>query len=119
MEGGPNLLADLDGGCKLGGSKSAVTPAWKIVMRGHSFWWCECKWKKTFEKEADQIVTLCISFRSAQSEFEATFTFTDAAKVNLFTAENGSSSKTSFTWHPFGCNHWLWAPSFGVFYSGC
>ena len=48
----------------------------------------ECEWKKTFEKEADRIVTLCISFRSAQSEleFEATFTFTDTVKVKLFTA---------------------------------
>ena len=48
----------------------------------------ECQWKKTFEKEADQIVTLCISFESAQSEleFEATFMFTDTVKVKLFTA---------------------------------
>ena len=48
----------------------------------------ECEWKKIFEKEADRIVTLCISFGSAQSEleFEATFTFTDTVKVKLFTA---------------------------------
>ena len=39
--------------------------------------------------------TLCISFRTAQSEFEATFTFTDPAKVRLFTAENESSNKTA------------------------
>ena len=32
-----------------------------------------------FEKEDDRIVTLCISFRSIQSEFEAMFTFTDTA----------------------------------------
>ena len=73
----------------------------------HSFvWWarkivrswflrCECEWKKTFEKEADRIVTLCISLRNVQSEFEATFTFTDTAEVKLFTAENESSSKTA------------------------
>ena len=35
----------------------------------------ESEWKKTFEKEADQIFTLCIIFRSAQSELETTFTF--------------------------------------------
>ena len=59
-------------------------------MRGHSFCQCECKWQKTFEKEAD-----CISFRSAQSRFKATFTFTDTVKVKLFTAENESSSNTA------------------------
>ena len=46
-------------------------------------------------KRADRIFTLCISFRSAQSELEATFTFTDTAKVKLFTAENESSCKTA------------------------
>ena len=42
-------------------------------------------------------LSLCasLSFRSAQSEFEATFTFTDTAKDKLFTAENESSSKTA------------------------
>ena len=38
---------------------------------------------------------LPLSFRSAQSEFEATFRFTDTVKVKLFTAENESSSKTA------------------------
>ena len=52
----------------------------------------ESEWKKTFEKEADQIFTPCIIFRSAQSELETTFTFTDTAKVKLFTAENESST---------------------------
>ena len=80
---------------------SFVWPAWKIVnvMRDHGFCggfcWCECELEKTFEKVDDQIVTLCISFRSAQSEFEAMFTFTDTAKVKLFTAENELSSKTA------------------------
>ena len=67
------------------------------VMRDHGFCGgfcrCESEWKKTFEKEADRIFTLCISFRSAPSELEATFTFTDTAKVKLFTAENESSNK--------------------------
>ena len=80
---------------------SFVWPVRKIVnvMRDHGFCggfcWCESEWKKTFEKEADRIFTLCISFRSAQSELEATFTFTDTAKVKLFTAENESSCKTA------------------------
>ena len=56
---------------------------------------CESELKKTFEREADRIFILCISFRSAQSELEATFTFTDTAKVKLFTAENESSCKTA------------------------
>ena len=62
-------------------------------MRGHGFCQCEYEWKKTFEKEPDGIVTLCISFTSAQSKCEATFT--DTAKVKLFTAENESSSKAT------------------------
>ena len=68
-------------------------------MRDHGFCGgfcrCESEWKKTFEKEADRIFTLCISFRISQSELEATFTFTDTAKVKLFTAENESSCKTA------------------------
>ena len=40
-------------------------------------------------------MTLCISFRNAQTEFEATLTFIDTAKVKLFTAENELSSKTT------------------------
>ena len=77
--------------------RSPVSLAPKIVnvMPDHGFCRCECEWKKTFENEADRIVTLCISFRSTQSEFKATFTFTDTAKVKLFTAENESSSKTA------------------------
>ena len=81
--------------------RSFVWPVWKIVnvMQDHGFCRgfcrCESEWKKTFEKEADQIFTLCISFRSAQSELEATFTFTDTAKVKLFTAENELSCKTA------------------------
>ena len=67
-------------------------------MRDHGFCGgfcrCESEWKKTFEKEADRIFALCISFRSAQSELEAT-TLTDTAKVKLFTAENESSCKTA------------------------
>ena len=72
---------------------------WLVRMRDHGFCRgfcrCESEWKKTFEKEADRIFILCISFRSAQSELEAMFTFTDTAKVKLFTAENESSSKTA------------------------
>ena len=68
-------------------------------MQGHGFCRRECEWKKTFEKEADRIVTLCISFRSAQSEFDATFTFTDTAKVKLFTTDNESSSKIAVSLH--------------------
>ena len=49
---------------------------------------------ETFEKEADRIFTLCISFRSAQSELEATM-FTDTAKVKFLTAENELSCKTA------------------------
>ena len=96
--------------------RSFVWPARKIVMRGHGFCWCECERKKTFEKKADQIVTLYISFRSAQSKFEATFT--DTAKVKLFTAENESSNKTAVSLDTplFGCNRWFWVPPFGVFY---
>ena len=79
--------------------RSFVWPVRKNVMQDHgfcvSFCWCESKWKKTFEKEADRIFTLCISFRSAQSKLEATFTFTDTAKVKLFTAERESSCKTA------------------------
>ena len=81
--------------------RSFVWPVRKIVnvMRDHGFCGgfclCESEWKKTFEKEADRIFTLCISFRSAQSKLEATFTFTDAAKVKLFTAENELSCKTA------------------------
>ena len=67
-------------------------PAQKIVVRDHGFCQCECEWKKTFEKEADQTVTPGTSFRSAQSNFEAMFTLTDTAKVKLFTAENESST---------------------------
>ena len=74
-------------------------------MRDHGFCWCECKWKKTFEKEANQIITLCVSFRSAQSEFEATFMFTDTAKVKLFTAENEWSSKTAVSLDTGGFGH--------------
>ena len=80
---------------------SFVWPVRKIVnvMRDHGFCggFCryESEWKETFEKEADQIFTLCISFRSAQSELEATFTFTDTAKVKLFTAEKELSCKTA------------------------
>ena len=74
---------------------SFVRPVRKVVMRDHGFCWCECEWKKTFEKEADQIVTLYISFRSAPSEFKATFMFNDRARVKLFTAENESSSNTA------------------------
>ena len=80
-----------------------VWPVRKIVnaMRDHGFCGgfcrCESEWKKTFEKEADRIFTLCISFRSAQSELEATFTFTDTAKVKLFTAEKESSCKTAIS----------------------
>ena len=33
--------------------------------------------------------------RNAQSKFEAAITFTDTAKVKLFTAENELSSKTA------------------------
>ena len=73
--------------------RSFVWLARKFVMQG--FYWCECRWKKTFEKEADRTVTLCICFRSAQSKFEATLTFTDTAKVKLFTGENQLSSKTA------------------------
>ena len=54
-----------------------------------------CEWKKTFAKEADQIVVNSPSFRTAQSEFEATITFTDPTKVKLFTAENELSNKTA------------------------
>ena len=65
-------------------------------MKSCRFCRCKCEWKKTFEKEADRIATLCISLRSAQSKFEATFTFTDTAiEVKLFTAENESSCKTA------------------------
>ena len=83
--------------------RSFVWPVRKIVntMRDHGFCGgfcrCESEWKKTFEKEADRIFTLCISFRSAQSELEATFTFTDTAKVKLFTAEKESSCKTAIS----------------------
>ena len=83
-----------------------------IHLRSHGFGRCECEWKKTFEKEADRIVvnSVCISFRTAQSEFEATFTFTDPAKVKLFTAENESSNKTAVSLdNPLvviaGCGH--------------
>ena len=52
--------------------------------------------EQNLEKKLTEL-SLCVSlsFRSAQSEFEATFTFTDTAKVKLFTAENESSSKTA------------------------
>ena len=77
---------------------SFVWPVWKI-MWDHGFCGgfcrCESEWKKTFEKEADRILTLCISFRSTQSKLEATFTFTDTSKVQFFTAENESSCKTA------------------------
>ena len=93
-------------------------------MRYHGFCGgfcrCESEWKKTFEKEADRIFTLCINFRSAQSELEATFTFTDTAKVKLFTAEKESSCRTAVSLDThlvvivgFGHRH------LGVFYSGC
>ena len=79
--------------------RSFVWPVVKNVMRDRGFCGgfcrCESEWKKTFEKEADRIFTLCISFRSAQSELEATSTFTDTAKVKLFTAEKESSCKTA------------------------
>ena len=79
--------------------RSFVWPVRKNVMRDHDFCRgfcrCESEWKKTFEKEADRIFTLCISFRSAQSELEATFTFTDTTKAKLFTVEKESSCKTA------------------------
>ena len=42
------------------GSEDCSVRSWLLSV-------CECEWKKTFEKEADQTVTPCISFRSAQS----------------------------------------------------
>ena len=53
---------------------------------------------KNLWKKAEQIVTLCTSFRSAQPEFEAMLTFTDTAKIKLFyTAESEWSSKTGLS----------------------
>ena len=51
--------------------------------------------RKRLKKKLTEIFTLCISFRSAQSELEATFRFTDTTKVKLFTAEKESSCKTA------------------------
>ena len=52
--------------------------------------------RKHLKKKLTKL-SLCVSlsFRSVQSEFEAMFTYTDTAKVKLFTAENESSSKTA------------------------
>ena len=48
--------------------------------------------RKCLKKKLTEF-SLC--FRSAQSELEAMFTFTDTATVKLFTAENESSCKTA------------------------
>ena len=78
--------------------------------------------RKHLKKKLTELLwTLSISFRTSQSKFEATFTFTDPAKVKLFTAENELSNKTAVSLNTplvviAGCGH---RSPFGLFYSGC